>query len=126
MPTHHRIVTPVPPEHLNFAYGLRILNFASRWGSENLPPDESAALNDILQEISRVLVSGQTHMTEMIPHLDLARRYAVRWAHTGGHAHFSPSSSKKDPRSDEPEYIDTDPDRGVMMLSSGMEGEDRS
>lgn len=119
MPTNMRIVTPAPSDGLNFGYGQRLLTFASRWAAENLPPTESAALNEILQELSRVLVSGQTHMTEMVPHLDLARRYALRWAHGGGHAHFSPASSKKDPRPDEPEYIDIDPTDGVMLLSGG-------
>jgi len=121
MPTKMRIVTPAPSESLNFAYGMNLLSFLSRWGAQNLDPSQSKALNQGLQEISRVLVSGQTHMTESALHLDLSKKYTRRWAHGGGHAHFSPSSSKKDPRSDEPEYIDTDPDRGVMMLSGGGE-----
>ena len=119
MPTNMRIVTPAPPDGLDYAYGQRLLTFASKWGAENLPPADSAALNEIFQELSRVVVSGQTHMTEMIPHLDLARRYALRWAYGGGHAHFSPTSSGKDPHPEGPEYIDIDPNDGVMLLSGG-------
>ena len=112
-----RTVTPAPSDMLTYSYGQKLLTFLSRWGAENLDPDQSEALNQGLVELDRVLVAAQTHMDEATLHLDLSRRYTRRWAHAGGRAHFSPTSFRKDPRQFRQETIDADPESGVLMLS---------
>ncbi len=112
-----RTVTPAPSDMLTYAYGQKLLTFLSRWGAENLDPDQSEALNQGLSELDRVLIAAQTHMIEAALQVDLAKKYARRWALGGGHAHYSPTSSKKDSRPETQEYISIDPNGGVIMLS---------
>lgn len=112
-----RTVPPAPGEMLTYAYGQKLLTFLSRWGAENLDPDQSETLNQGLIELDRVLIAAQTHMDEATLHLDLSRRYTKRWAHAGGRVHFSPTASRKDPRQSRQETIDADSESGALMLS---------